>query len=191
MGHLGPVGTPVPPYDSAMSAPPEKLALAADFPVVSRDEWRAMVSAALRRAGGGEGEDPEAALATTTYDGITVAPLYTAEDPHGVATGSLPGHPPFVRGGTADGATRVGWDVRQYHGDPDADRSNAAVLADLANGTTSLWLVLGDAGLAVSDLPRVLDGVHLDLAPVALDAGARTRAAATPSSSESLPPASW
>jgi methylmalonyl-CoA mutase len=178
-----------------MSAPPEHLALAAEFPAVTRDQWRAMVSAVLQRSGLAEGGDPELALTSSTYDLITIKPLYTADDaPAPAATPTppvslpqrpalvdalgLPGHPPFVRGSTAGGAARAGWDVRQRHADPDASRTNRAALADLTNGATSLWLVLGEAGLAVADLPAALDGVYLDLAPVALDAGAQTRDAA-------------
>jgi methylmalonyl-CoA mutase len=72
----------------------------------------------------------------------------------------------------------AGWDVRQRHADPDPARLRAAAINDLEAGATSLWLVLGDAGLAVRDLPAALDGVYLDLAPIALEAGAQTRAAA-------------
>jgi methylmalonyl-CoA mutase len=161
-----------------MPAVPEHLALAAEFPAVSREDWRSLVSAVLRKSGLPEGGDPELALASTTYDGITVKPLYTAEDAHDMAIDGLPGHAPFVRGSCVDGAARAGWDVRQRHADPDPARTNAAALADLDNGVTSLWLVLGDAGLAVTDLPAALAGVYLDLAPVVLDAGARTRDAA-------------
>jgi methylmalonyl-CoA mutase len=66
----------------------------------------------------------------------------------------------------------AGWDVRTRHADPDARALNRAALADLETGATSLWLVLGSGGLAVDDLPTALDGVYLDLAPIALDAGA-------------------
>jgi methylmalonyl-CoA mutase len=82
-----------------------------------------------------------------------------------------------VRGATADGPTVAGWDVRQRHADPDSARLRAALLDDLENGATSLWLVLGDAGLPVADLPAALEGVYVDLAPVVLDAGAHTAAA--------------
>jgi methylmalonyl-CoA mutase len=87
--------------------------------------------------------------ASATYDGITRAALYTA-------TGAPP-RSPFVR---APGW----WDVRQRHTAADPE----AVLADLENGVTSLWL----AGPAVEALPEVLRDVYLDLAPVTLDAGA-------------------
>ncbi|PZS13254.1 MAG: methylmalonyl-CoA mutase [Pseudonocardiales bacterium] len=161
-----------------MSAQPEHLALGTEFPAVSRERWRALVSEVLRKSGRDAGLDPEVALSTTTYDGITVKPLYTAEDAHPVASDGLPGHPPFVRGSCVDGTARAGWDVRQRHADPDAGRTRAAVLADLGNGASSLWLVLGDGGLAVADLPAALDGVYLERAPIALDAGTQTGVAA-------------
>ncbi len=161
-----------------MAAPPEHLALAAEFPAATREQWRALVAGVLAKSGRDDGTDPEVALSTTTYDGITLQPLYTAADAHSVATDGVPGHPPFVRAATASAAAATGWDVRQRHSDPDPVRVNQAVLADLAGGTTSLWLVLGTGGLAVADLAAALDGVYLDLAPIALDAGADTAAAA-------------
>ncbi len=160
-----------------MAALPEHLALAAEFPAVSRDQWRALVADVLARSGRSGAGDPELALASTTYDGITVKPLYTAADSHGVAVDGRPGQPPFVRAATPQGTAATGWDVRTRHCDSDPDHANRAVLADLTTGATSLWLVLGPAGLAVADLPAALAGVHLDLAPIALDAGAETPAA--------------
>ncbi|MGW2995200.1 methylmalonyl-CoA mutase family protein, partial [Streptomyces sp. NPDC001193] len=68
----------------------------------------------------------------------------------------------------------AGWDVRQRYVGHDPVRVNEAVLTDLENGVTSLWLSVGSGlgGLPVDTLPRALDGVYLDLAPVSLDAGA-------------------
>ncbi|WP_407918458.1 methylmalonyl-CoA mutase family protein, partial [Kitasatospora sp. NE20-6] len=109
-------------------------------------------------------------------DGLRARPLYTAED--APADAGYPGFPPFVRGGRPQGATVSGWDVRQLHADPDPRRTNEAVLADLENGVTSLWLALGTGRLPVEALPDALQGVYLDLASVALDAGAEFRPAA-------------
>ncbi len=159
-----------------MPADPDSLALAADFPTPSRAEWRSLVAAVLARSG--VDGDPEDALSSTTYDGIQILPLYTAEDAHDVDVDGLPGHPPFVRGATEGGAAATGWDVRTRHADPDPARLNKAALADLETGATSLWLVVGDGGLAVADLAAALDGVYLDRAPIALDAGAHTLEAA-------------
>jgi methylmalonyl-CoA mutase len=156
----------------------ESLALAADFPAADRSEWRTLVSAVLAKSRVAEGTDPEQALSSETYDGIEIKPLYTRDDAHSVAVDGVPGHPPFVRASTPEAAVRTGWDVRQRHADPDPARTNAAALDDLSNGATSLWLVLGAGGLAVEDLPAALEGVYLDLAPIALDAGGETRQAA-------------
>jgi methylmalonyl-CoA mutase len=152
---------------------------AAGYPPASRADWRELAAAVLRRSGAGEGADVEDALSTTTYDGITIRPLYTDDDAPERSAAGLPGHSPFVRGATTDGATGRGWDVRQRHTDPDPQRTNRAALEDLAHGVTSLWLVLGDGGIAVRDLPAALDGVYLDLAPIILDAGRHTREAAS------------
>ena len=156
-----------------MTAPSNHLDLAAEFPPASRDQWRNLVATVLAKSGATDaGTDPEHALATLTYDGFEVKPLYTAADsPYGLDELGAPGHAPFVRGARADVEAAAGWDVRQRHADPDPVRANRAILTDLENGVTSLWLAIGPAAIAVSELSRVLDGVYLDLAPVALDAG--------------------
>jgi methylmalonyl-CoA mutase len=140
-------------------------------------------SGGAKRGGAAEDlplEDPERVLASRTYDGFELAPLYTSDDvPFNLDAAGLPGQPPFVRGASVDGAAAAGWDVRQRHLDPDPVRLNRALLSDLENGASSVWLVLGAHGLAVPDLPEALQGVYLDLAPIALDAGADTAQAAT------------
>ncbi|MEV7012118.1 methylmalonyl-CoA mutase family protein [Streptosporangium sp. NPDC051022] len=132
-----------------------------DGPAAIRERWRELAGEVLRRAGRDTGS-PEQALATTTYDGITVAPLYDATD--------LPDTPaplPRAEDGRAPGGP---WQVRQRHEVADPD----AVAADLENGADSLWLAV-----APEDLPRALGGVHLDMISIVLDAGARTPEAAT------------
>lgn len=184
----------------------DQLRLASEFNPATRDQWRAMVGKVLRRSGvdvdahnatGGPVED---LLASPTYDGFSIQPLYTADDvapdagfpglppftrgsrPDGtIITAFAPGFPgesSFTRGSRADGAVATGWDVRQRHADPDVDTTRRAVLADLENGVSSLWLVVGAAGLPVGALPDVLADVYVDLAPVTLDAGADFAAAA-------------
>lgn len=153
--------------------------LTSDFPAATRDEWRALVEGVLRRSGidsDGSSDDVEAALSSPTYDGFDLRPLYTADDTAPAA--GFPGLPPYVRGGTPDGRVLAGWDVRQRHAHPDTDVTRKAILTDLENGGTSLWLVVGAAGLPVDALADVLDDVYLDLAPVTLDAGHDVTAAA-------------
>ena len=161
-----------------MTVQPDGSSLAAEFPDPTRRQWRQLVEGVLRKAGRTDLTDTAAedALATELQDGITVRPLYTAED-HADDPG-LPGLPPFVRGGRPLGTSVAGWDVRQRHAEPVAKRVNQAALADLENGVTSLWLRLGEGALPVTGLAEALDGVHLDLAPVVLDAGPEFEAAA-------------
>ncbi|MFE5118653.1 methylmalonyl-CoA mutase small subunit [Streptomyces sp. NPDC056669] len=155
-----------------MTVLPDGLPLADDFPEVTRDQWRHLVEGVLRKTGTSDavGAEAEKALATALEDGITVHPLYTAEDAPQDA--GFPGFAPFVRGGRAEGSAVSGWDVRQRHAHPDPARTNQAILADLENGAGSIWLAAGAAGVPVDGLPEALKGVYLDLAPVALDAGA-------------------
>ncbi|MEU1391045.1 MULTISPECIES: methylmalonyl-CoA mutase family protein [unclassified Nonomuraea] len=143
------------------------MELAAGFPPTTRDDWRRLAVEVLRKSGV-EAGSPEEALSSPTYDGVPVAPLYDAGDLPGDP--GLPGAPPFTRGARA----RPGWDVRQRHAVADPE----AVLADLENGVTSLWLVVGDGAIPVDALPAVLKDVYLDLAPIVLEAGERTREAA-------------
>ncbi|MFC6886010.1 MULTISPECIES: methylmalonyl-CoA mutase subunit beta [Actinomadura] len=161
-----------------MTVPPEELELAAAFPPAERDRWREMVKGVLRKSGAASDdtplEDVEGLLARTSYDGVPIAALYTADD----AAPGRPGLAPYVREVRPDGEGLAGWDVRQRHAHPDPAVAREAILADLENGATSLWLVLGDAGLPVAALPEALRGVHLNLAPVVLDAGERTAEAA-------------
>ncbi|MFC9281752.1 methylmalonyl-CoA mutase family protein [Streptomyces collinus] len=153
--------------------PDDGLSLAAEFPDATHEQWQRLVEGVLRKSGKEvSGEAAEDALSTTLEDGLRTRPLYTARD--GAPDPGLPGFAPYLRGGRPEGNTTGGWDVRQRH----AALTDGAVLGDLENGVTSLWLVLGEGGIPVADLPRALDGVYLDLAPVVLDAGADTEAAA-------------
>ncbi|MFF3564865.1 methylmalonyl-CoA mutase family protein [Streptomyces sp. NPDC002574] len=161
--------------------PDDGLSLAAEFPDASRAQWQSLVEGVLRKAGKDvSGEAVEDALSTTLEDGLTTRPLYTAPDAPGAfgdAVG-LPGFAPFTRGAAPAGPVAGGWDVRQRHTRPDAVRTNEAVLADLENGVTSLWLAVGGSGVPAAALGTALQGVYLDLAPVVLDAGPDTEAAA-------------
>ncbi|QUQ62720.1 methylmalonyl-CoA mutase subunit beta [Kutzneria sp. CA-103260] len=159
---------------------PAELPLAGEFPQVDRAQWRRSVEAVLRKSGVlGEDEhhdSPEDLLATATYDGITISPLYTADDDAPAA--GFPGIAPYVRGGSPQGSAAGGWDVRQRHADPDPALTNREVLADLECGASSTWLVLGDGAVPIDQLGDALNGVYLDLAGVVLDAGPEFAAAA-------------
>lgn len=153
--------------------PDDGLSLAAEFPDATHEQWQSLVAGVLRKSGKEvSGAAAEDALSTSLEDGLRARPLYTADD--SAPDPGLPGFAPFVRGARAEGTTLGGWDVRQRHMAAD----NTAVLGDLENGVTSLWLVVGERGIPVASLGTTLDGVYLDLAPVALDAGSEVEPAA-------------
>jgi methylmalonyl-CoA mutase len=156
------------------SAPISELDLAAGFPQATREQWQELVAGVLRKSGRLP-EDftgaPESKLATRTYDGIEIQPLYTAADLPGAP--GFPGLAPFVRGARPEGHVGTGWDVRARFTGTDARAVNRAILADLEGGVTSIWLSVPPAALA-----GTLNEVYLDLAPVVLDAGAEYEAAA-------------
>ncbi|MFJ5992024.1 methylmalonyl-CoA mutase family protein [Lentzea sp. NPDC092896] len=111
-----------------------------EFPSASREQWRELVDAVLRKTGASFDS-----LVTKTYDGIELQPLYTLDDalePYALAP------------------VKQGWDIRQRHAVPDP----VALMNDLEGGVTSLWLAVPAASLE-----RLLDGVYLDLAPIVLD----------------------
>ncbi|MET0133235.1 MAG: methylmalonyl-CoA mutase family protein [Kibdelosporangium sp.] len=158
---------------------PEELVLAAEFPAPRREQWQELIAGVLRKSGKLPDDVPDDVsdlIATRTYDDFVIHPLYTGDDTSDAP--GMPGVPPFVRGGRPEGGVLTGWDVRQRHTHPDPVIARKAVLADLEHGATSLWLVVGDAGLPVAALPDVLDEVYVDLAPVVLEAGAGFLAAA-------------
>ena len=126
---------------------PDELSLAAEFDAATRDQWRDLVAGVLRKAGREDLPDPvEDALSRTVATGVSVAPLYTAEDAADLpARSASPASPPFVRGARAgahpESGVPGGWDIRQRHAHPDVAVTKEAIAADLENGVTSLWLV--------------------------------------------------
>jgi methylmalonyl-CoA mutase len=137
------------------------LGLAAGFPPATDAAWRALVDKVLK------GADFDRRLASRSADDIRISPLYTRANRIALQV------PPRE-------ARRLGgWDIRQRHGEPDASATNAAILADLEGGVTSIALQIeapGQTGVGYTagEMRRALDGVLLDVCPVALDAGEYT-----------------
>lgn len=125
-------------------------------PAATAADWRALVEKTLKDA-------PFDSLRRTTVEGLPIAPLYEA----GQAVAFTP---------RPHDAERP-WDVRAAVRHPDPARARADLLADLDGGAASILVTLdpsGEAGVAIgsaTDLGQVLDGVFLELAVVALDAG--------------------
>ena len=138
-----------------------------------RELWEKAAADVLRKAGRLKDDDPDSKvwekLTRTTLEGIAVPPLATPETVQDVQDPGQPGEAPYTRGSRVS-APAEGWDIRAHLADPDAEQAAADAITDLENGATSLWLTVGRDGLAVTDLPRVLEKVYVDLAPVVLDA---------------------
>ena len=149
-----------------------------DWPEKTVEDWRALAAKELK------GAEPES-LTWETPEGITVKPLYTAEDLEGLETvGSLPGFAPFTRGPRATMYAGRPWTLRQYAGFSTAEESNAFYRANLAAGQKGLSVafdlathrgydsdhprVVGDVGKAgvaidsVEDMKILFDGIPLD-----------------------------
>src|SRR5690606_24480839 len=156
----------------------------AEFPRKSLADWEQCARAELK------GKDP-AELAWTTPEGITVKPLYTAEDLEGLeCVGTLPGFPPYVRGPRATMYANRPWTIRQYAGFSTAEESNAFFRQNLAAGQMGLSVafdlathrgydsdhprVVGDVGKAgvaidsVEDMKILFDGIPLDRMSVSM-----------------------
>ena len=158
------------------------LTLAGDFDAPSRQDWEAEVLRVLnrRRPEGKELSIEQAMkrLTTTTVDGLVIDPVYVRDEQ---ADRDL-GHPsvtPFTRGSTLRTGTIHAWDICGLHEDPDVAHSNAAVLADLTRGSTSLLLKVGPEAIAASDVAGVLAGVRPELAPLAVYSRTEQDAAAS------------
>jgi methylmalonyl-CoA mutase len=141
----------------------------------ARGRWRTAVAGVLAKSTGKDptelGEQPERLLDTPTYDGIAIRALYTALD--ALPEPPLPGEWPYVRGGDELRDVNAGWKVAEaFPAAPGAEDANAEVLSALANGVSALVIRVGQSGVAVKALAKLLSGVYLELAPVILDAGA-------------------
>jgi methylmalonyl-CoA mutase len=122
------------------------------------NDWKALAEKEAR------GTD----LSTETPEGITVKPLYTADDVAGFDPG-LPGYFPFTRGPKATMYAGRPWTIRQYAGFSTAEESNAFYRRNLAGGQKGLSVAFDLATHRGydSDHPRVAGDVGM--AGVAID----------------------
>ena len=134
---------------------------------------------------------PLEALDWGTLEGISVKPLYTAEDvadlPH---MGGIPGQAPFTRGVKATMYAGRPWTIRQYAGFSTAEESNAFYRKALDAGQQGVSVAfdlathrgydsdhprvdgdVGKAGVAidsVEDMKILFDGIPLDKVSVSM-----------------------
>ena len=152
--------------------------------MMSVDDWKALAEKELRGR-------PLEALNRETPEGITVKPVYTAEDVAGLPhLNSLPGLEPFTRGPRATMYAGRPWTIRQYAGFSTAEESNAFYRRNLAAGQKGVSVAfdlathrgydsdhprvegdVGKAGVAidsVEDMKILFDGIPLDKMSVSM-----------------------
>jgi methylmalonyl-CoA mutase len=155
-----------------------------EFNPASLEQW---AKAAAKSAPSGDVQK----LNWQTPEGITVKPLYTAQDTADLAfTDTLPGFEPFIRGPQATMYAVRPWTIRQYAGFSTAEESNAFYRKALAAGGQGVSVafdlathrgydsdhprVTGDVGKAgvaidsVEDMKILFDGIPLDKVSVSM-----------------------
>ncbi|WP_332776966.1 methylmalonyl-CoA mutase [Polaromonas sp.] len=155
-----------------------------DFAPASLEAW---AKAAAKSAPGGDVN----ALNWHTPDGISVKPLYTADDVKDLPyANTLPGFEPFIRGPQATMYAVRPWTIRQYAGFSTAEESNAFYRKALAAGGQGVSVafdlathrgydsdhprVTGDVGKAgvaidsVEDMKILFDHIPLDKVSVSM-----------------------
>jgi methylmalonyl-CoA mutase len=155
-----------------------------EFQPATLEAWQ---KAAAKSAPGGQVD----ALNWITPDGITVKPLYTAQDATNLAyANTLPGFEPYLRGPQATMYAVRPWTIRQYAGFSTAEESNAFYRKALAAGGQGVSVafdlathrgydsdhprVTGDVGKAgvaidsVEDMKILFDQIPLDKVSVSM-----------------------
>lgn len=143
----------------------------------ANDQWAEIARRELK-------DRPLDSISSETPEGITIKPLYTAQDcPVGIDA-ALPGVAPFARGVRGTMYTGRPWTIRQYAGFSTAEESNAFYRKNLEAGQKGLSVafdlathrgydsdherVVGDVGKAgvaidsVEDMKILFDGIPLD-----------------------------
>jgi len=154
------------------------------YPETSLLQWERMAKKSVS-------DENLSRLNWNTPDGITVKPLYTAEDILGLPyTNTLPGFAPFLRGPQATMYAVRPWTIRQYAGFSTAQESNAFYRKALKSGGQGVSVafdlathrgydsdhprVMGDVGKAgvaidsVEDMKILFDQIPLDKVSVSM-----------------------
>ncbi|MBU4317067.1 MAG: methylmalonyl-CoA mutase [Proteobacteria bacterium] len=149
-----------------------------------KEKWVSLAQKELRGK-------PLEGLNWETPEGISVMPMYTAENIEGMDhVNTLPGFPPYVRGPKATMYAGQPWTIRQYAGFSTARESNAFYLKNLAAGQKGLSVAfdlathrgydsdhprvsgdIGKAGVAVDsveDMKILFDRIPLDQMSVSM-----------------------
>lgn len=163
------------------------LGLRDEFPVPTLDQWHDECVRLLR------GASFEKTMLTSTYEGITLQPIYTRADARALpAADALPGQAPFVRGTRPLGYRQQPWQVAQELPYPTVAQFNEALRHDLDRGQNAVVVTIDAAGrsgldpdqapaelvgaggtslASLTGLEKALAGVDLAAVPLHVQAG--------------------
>jgi methylmalonyl-CoA mutase len=144
----------------------DDLALAAEFPAATREQWLALVDKALK------GAPFEKKLVNKTYDGLRIEPLYPRR------SDATP-----LAGRDAAATGPIPWQIMARVDHPDPAIANRLLLDDLEGGATGAVLVVpGSIGaygfgadLSATGLARILDGVFIEGVAIEFDLTTETK----------------
>ncbi len=138
-----------------------------EFEAATYADWRKAAEAVLK------GADFNRSLLTKLVEGITLQPIYNAEDV--VIEETTPGQFPYRRGVSELGYSQKPWEVAQSIPATNPTEFNEALLHDLQRGQTAVNIQLNcKCGLALrtqGDWDVALNGVALDKMPVYITPG--------------------
>jgi len=164
--------------------PKEKLL--SEFPPTGESLWLAAAEKLLK------GKPFDKVLRTSTYEGITLEPIYQRQVWERIAQiDELPGAGSMRRSSKIDGYQKEYWKIAQEIDIPLAEDFNLALLDSLQRGQDAINLLIDDAGLAgndpdgsepftvgkngtsiscLADMEKAFDGVRLDCVEVNIQA---------------------
>ena len=131
----------------------DKPKLLSEFAEVPFEKWKAQVELELK------GVPYEKKLVSSTYEGISIQPIYNASDVAGLAhLKAKPGFGQLARGSSFEGYTAESWEVSQELPYPGPREFNNAARHDLSRGLTALNLNLDAATRQGIDPDSAIEG---------------------------------
>lgn len=141
------------------------------FPIPSFVEWKQEAEKSLKGK-------PFEKLYSTTYENITIKPIYTRRDIESLAhVEQYPGFPGYVRGTRPNGYIQEPWKVSQEISATSPQEWNEIVKHDLERGQTEIHLVLERLGfpvISIDDMEVLFSDISLDKYSLRVDAGAQS-----------------
>ena len=130
------------------------------FNTYSRQDWEDL---ALETLSG----KPINSLHEITDDEIEIKAIYSSEDQNFTNPAGVPGVTPFTRGIKRSRNENGTWDIRALIDESNTELANEAVLNELLNGSTSLFIDFEKIGInSITDLDKTFEDVFLNMTSI-------------------------